>query len=421
MEVKINYICNKMKQLREERNYSLQMMANSLGVNKSSLSRIENGQGSDDIIMDYFDKYCEKFRFTKEQKEFILKGFDVILLDTSALLSNPQILEELNNVSRCVIIPDIVITELTNIKRRDDKTLGNKAWLALTSISNTKVAKIINYNGLEQSLTNDQKIIEVAKQAANDFNCNVNIISNDIDYKAYLKDNQKISVITLANYVATIQELPNMEILDEINNLRLDNYDSTKVPDPKHINAYLTDGLTLIISTVRSNMRFEQKCEKIKWLIKNGADVNKRDNGKYYFPPLTHAVQRKDVRMVKFLLEECKANPNIGSRNPYSIDKMRQRNEGNMPLMVACYGKGASPEIVKILCSDERTSLNQQDGNGYTAYIKASIFGHTACRNILEDAGADLKIVDINGMTGEDHYDKYLEQKALKNVKQGTN
>ena len=421
MEVKINYICNKMKQLREERNYSLQMMANSLGVNKSSLSRIENGQGSDDIIMDYFNKYCEKFRFTKEQKEFILKGFDVILLDTSALLSNPQILEELNNVSRCVIIPDIVITELTNIKRRDDKTLGNKAWLALTSISNTKAAKIINYNGLEQSLTNDQKIIEVAKQAANDFNCNVNIISNDIDHKAYLKDNQKISVITLANYVATIQELPNMEILDKINNLRLDNYDSTEVPDPKHINAYLTDGLTLIISTVRSNMRFEQKCEKIKWLIKNGADVNKRDNGKYYFPPLTHAVQRKDVRMVKFLLEECKANPNIGSRNPYSIDKIRQRNEGNMPLMVACYGEGASPEIVKILCSDERTSLNQQDGNGYTAYIKASIFGHIACRNILEDAGADLKIVDINGMTGEDHYDKYLEQKALKNVKQGTN
>ena len=421
MEVKINYICNKMKQLREERNYSLQMMANSLGVNKSSLSRIENGQGSDDIIMDYFNKYCKKFRFTKEQKEFILKGFDVILLDTSALLSNPQILEELNNVSRCVIIPDIVITELTNIKRRDDKTLGNKAWLALTSISNTKAAKIINYNGLKQSLTNDQKIIEVAKQAANDFNCNVNIISNDIDYKAYLKDNQKISVITLANYVATIQELPNMEILDEINNLRLDNYDSAKVPDPKHINAYLTDGLTLIISTVRSNMRFEQKCEKIKWLIKNGADVNKRDNGKYYFPPLTHAVQRKDVRMVKFLLEECKANPNIGSRNPYSIDKMRQRNEGNMPLMVACYDKSASPEIVKILCSDKRTSLNQQDGNGFTAYIKASIFGHTACRNILEDAGADLKIVDINGMTGEDHYDKYLEQKALKNVKKGNN
>lgn len=421
MQTKINYICNKMKQLREERNYSLQMMANSLDVNKSSLSRIESGQGSNDKIMEYFYKYCEKFKFTKEQIKFIEKGFDIILLDTSTLLSNPQIIEELDNACRYVIIPDVVITELTNIKRRDDKRLGNKAWLALMSIQNSKHVKIINYNGENQGYTNDQKIIEVARQASIDFECNVVIISNDIDFKAYAKDDDKINVITLATYMVTVQDLPNMEILEQIDKLQLDNYEGIKSLNVKHINSYLTSGLTLLISTVRSSMSFEAKCKKIRWLLENGADINKRDNMKYHFPALTHAVQRKDVRMVKFLLDDCKANPNIGSKNPYSVEKLRQGNEGNMPLMVACYGKGASPEIVKILCSDERTCLNQQDSNGFTAYIKASLSGNRECRNILEDAGADLKIVDLNGMTGEDHFNKRLEEELIKNAKRGNN
>ena len=419
METKIKYICDKMRKLREERNYSLQMLAKALNVNKSSLSRIESCQGSDEKIMEYFYKYCEKFKFTKEQIKFIENGYDIILLDTSTLLSNSQIISELDDACRYVIIPDVVVTELTNIKRRDDKKLGNRAWLALNCINNSKQVKIINYNGENKGYSNDQKIIEIARQAAVDYECNIVIISNDIDFKAYAKDDDRIRVITLATYNATIQELPNMEILEQIEKLQLDNYDGVKAPNKKHINAYLTSGLTLLISTVRSNMTFEKKCKKIKWLLEHDAEIDKRDNMKYHFPPLTHAVQRKDVKMVKFLLQECNANPNIGSKNPYSVEKLRQCNEGNMPLMVACYGKGASPEIVKILCSDERTSLNQQDSNGFTAYIKASLSGNRECRNILEDAGADLKIVDLNGMTGEDHFNIRLEEELIKKAKRG--
>ena len=419
METKIKYICDKMRKLREERNYSLQMLAKALNVNKSSLSRIESCQGSDEKNMEYFYKYCEKFKFTKEQIKFIENGYDIILLDTSTLLSNSQIISELDDACRYVIIPDAVVTELTNSKRRDDKKLGNRAWLALNCINNSKQVKIINYNGENKGYSNDQKIIEIARQAAVDYECNIVIISNDIDFKAYAKDDDRIRVITLATYNATIQELPNMEILEQIEKLQLDNYDGVKAPNKKHINAYLTSGLTLLISTVRSNMTFEKKCKKIKWLLEHDAEIDKRDNMKYHFPPLTHAVQRKDVKMVKFLLQECNANPNIGSKNPYSVEKLRQCNEGNMPLMVACYGKGASPEIVKILCSDERTSLNQQDSNGFTAYIKASLSGNRECRNILEDAGADLKIVDLNGMTGEDHFNIRLEEELIKKAKRG--
>ena len=109
---------------------------------------------------------------------------------------------------------------------------------------------------------------------------------------------------------------------------------------------------------------------------------------------------------VAFLLKDCKANPNIGNRNPLDSGYLRQKNEGNMALMVAAYhGREA---LVRMLCEDPRTSINQQDSNGYTALMKACMNGNTRCRDILREFHADDKIVDINGMTADDHFDAYL-------------
>ncbi len=108
-------------------------------------------------------------------------------------------------------------------------------------------------------------------------------------------------------------------------------------------------------------MLMNQRREKIRWLITHGADVNRRDCGKYYFPPLSHSIQNNDFEMFQFLLHDCNANPNIGSRNPYDAGKIRQKNDGNMPLMIAAWDNKI--QYVKELCADERTSLNQQDGN----------------------------------------------------------
>ena len=118
--------------------------------------------------------------------------------------------------------------------------------------------------------------------------------------------------------------------------------------------------------------------------------------------------------MFMFLLNECQANPNIGSRNPHDAGKLRQRekNEGNMPLMVAAWDGKA--EFVKALCADERTSINQQDANGFTALIKACANGFTVCRDILLQAGADTKIVDIDDMNYQDRYNECLEQGKMK-------
>jgi len=405
---KIEYICYKMKELREERGYSLPQMAIKIGVDKSTLSRVENNSSSEKNIMYYFDEYCKAFNFTKDQIKFILNGFDIMIPDTSALINNPQLIEELDNSCRHIVVPDIVVTELTNLKKREQR-LTTKAWKALNNITNGKNVSVVPYVDDGRVLTNDQKIIDVARNYSIENNCDVVIITNDVDYSAYLKSDDKIKAIKLDYYMATKQELPNMELLVEIDNLNILDYSNIKAPE--NINAYLPSGYTLIISTILSKLPFEAKKAKIKWLLENGnpGDINIRDNKNYHFPPLTHAVQKGDYKMAKFLLNECGANPNVGSRNPYCVDKLRQQNEGNMPLMVACWH--GFDEIVELLCNHPKISLNQQDFNGYTAYIKASIKGYLRCRNILEEAGADLRIVDINGKTGEDHYDDYLSKK----------
>ena len=105
--------------------------------------------------------------------------------------------------------------------------------------------------------------------------------------------------------------------------------------------------------------------------------------------------------MFLFLLNECKANPNVASRNPYDAGKLRQKNEGNMPLMIAAWE--GRELFVQALCEDSRTSINQQDANGFTALIKACANKHFKCRDILLAAGADKKIVDINGKDYKDH------------------
>ena len=98
----------------------------------------------------------------------------------------------------------------------------------------------------------------------------------------------------------------------------------------------------------------------------------------------------------------------MGSRNPHDSGYVRQKNEGNMPLMVAAW-HGRS-KLVRLLCQNEKTSINQQDANGFTALMKACMNGNTQCRDILQEFHADEKIVDVNGMNFMDHYHAFLEK-----------
>lgn len=419
-ENEIAFLCKRLKELREKNNCTMDEMAQKLAVNgiapnKSSISRVEAGKTSEKTLIETARKYCKAFGMSEEQINQFLRGERIAVPDTSALLKNSQLIDELNKEYSRVIIPKVVVDELDNIKNKNSGSLGRKAWEVIRGISYGDRTILMDYTGDSDEENEDCKIIFIAQEASDIYHCKVDIITEDTDYSAYLKGNESVAALHLREYMATKQELINMSKISKIDAYYADSYEKCEVPNADEINAYLPDGNTLIISAVRNRKAtFEQRKAKIEWLISHGADKNKRDCSRRYFPPISHAVQMGDYDMFLFLLKDCEVNPNVGSRNPFDAGKVRQKNEGNMPLMIAAWeGK---KDFVIALCEDTRTSINQQDANGFTALMKACMNGHFAndrekrtwdIRKILIDAGADQRIVDIDGKTAADWVNEY--------------
>ena len=409
------FLRRRMKELREKNGLTMDEMAKRLGYEqKSTISRVESGKTSYTTLKEFAKKYCETFGMDRIQTEQFLRGDKIVIPDTSALLNNPQIIDELNKEYSKVVIPKVVIDELDNIKNHNAGSLGRRAWEIIRSIgTNTKTLQR-EYTGDPNEKNNDCRIIHIAREVSDEFGCEVDIITNDADYSAYLKGAEAIRALHLREYLATKQELVSMTHIKEIDEYYALSYDDIEPPTAQEANAYFDNGNTLIIATVRNRQHtLEERKAKIKWLIAHGADVNKRDCSRRYFPPLSHAIQMGDYDMFIFLLRECNADPNVASRNPHDAGKVRQKNEGNMPLMIAAWeGK---ERFVRALCEDPRTSINQQDANGFTALIKACANKYFNCRDILLEYGADTKIVDMNGKNYEDHINEAHEFGPLKN------
>lgn len=435
------FLRKRMIELRDKNGVSQSDMAGKLYVNKSTLSRVEGGNSSYKNIREFAEKYWraifdpdklldedagpdkekrrEQIRLRK-QLELFLRGDKVVVVDTSALLKNSQLIDELSKEYSKVIVPQIVVDELTNIKNKNINGLATKAWQIIRSISPDNHVVTMDYVGDDLDVDNDTKIIHIARCASEKYNCAVDIITYDVDFAARLSGDETVRALFLEEYLITKQNIIDINSLKKIDAYYADEYEDIqqvlgiKIPSAEDLNAFLPNGFTLLISTVRNRRPpFNQRKAKIKWLIAHGADVDKRDGAKYYFPALSHCVQNGDIEMFRFLLHECEANPNIGSRNPHDAGKIRQKNDGNMPLMIAAWDNKL--DFVRELCADSRTSLNQQDGNGFTALIKACYWGWLECRDILIAAGADTKIVDRDGYTAEGRYNEYLETGRRKN------
>lgn len=419
MDQMTRFLQERMIQLRVTNGKSITEMAKLIGCDKATLSRAEKDGASKKTVQAYAELYCSSLGLNEAQKEIFFRGERIVVTDTSALLKNPQIIDELCEQYSVVIVPTVVIRELDYQKDRRAGNISKHAWQILRSISENK--QIVRMNVKGSYACNDDIIIAVAKKASKTYVCEADILTDDTGFSAKLRGDDVIHVVSLNAYLAGKQAVCDMDAIEKIAGYYANNYDDIEkrlyahVPNGHILDTTMRNGDTLIIKAVRDkSVPLNQRKEKIKWLISRGANVNARDCGKYYFPPLTHAIQVNDFKMFKFLLTECHADPNIGSRNVRAANKIQQKNEGNMPLMVAAWHNRT--DFLRLLLSDNRTSINQQDANGFTALIKAAFRGNKKCMDMLIAAGADRKIVDRDGFTANGRYKQFLSSNAKRKI-----
>ena len=179
----IAFLCSRLKELREKNGCTMDDMAKKIdvleglkpgtGMNKSSISRVEGGKTAEKTLLEMARKYCKVFGMSESQTEQFLRGEKVAVPDTSALLKNSQLIDELNKEYSKVVIPKVVVDELDNIKNKNSGSFGRKAWEVIRGISYGSRTILMEYNGDADEDNEDCKIIYIAQEASDTYHCKV--------------------------------------------------------------------------------------------------------------------------------------------------------------------------------------------------------------------------------------------------------
>ncbi|WP_105174273.1 ankyrin repeat domain-containing protein [Pseudoalteromonas sp. T1lg122] len=350
------------KSLREGRKMSQKDLANKINVARPVISNWENGKNepsSSQLI-----KLAQTFeRSTDEILGIATDSQRLVVVDTSALIKRPNFLSDLLTTFDEVIVPDIVISELNNLKDRGKPAVKQKAWLVMSSVNNIKDRLTISKNHKNDG-NNDEKIADVAiRRARAKPNNEVYLLSDDIYFQFLCKGVKNLSSITpqtyaqqFANIDTEFDPVKTIEFVSLIKSCKLEDiktYDLEGVDVNFH---NPDDGFTPLITAVRSRNQ-----EILKYILSlPNIDVDKQDKHKYNFSPVHHATQLKNLSMIKVLAEHG-ADIDLGSG---------AKNAGNTPLMISAWS-GFNLGVDFFL--DNGACVNQQDSNGYTALFKACI------------------------------------------------
>lgn len=314
-----------------------------------------------------------------------------VIPDTSALMKNVMCLNYLLEDFNTVIISQTIIDELNYQK---DKKKNNQAWLAMQKIDKVKaLVKIMNDRNLN-AINHDGKIQALAENYQRQNNIDVYILHDDIGFSLNYENS-----ILLREYLGQRKShTRNYDILRELDKLFLDDWSTYQANTDVDYNDYLENGNTLLISCIRSKNK--NKISKLKFLIeKCNVDLDKTDSSKYNLTPLSHCIQVKDFKSFCLLLDYG-ADYNKGSVNETHIDYIKCRNEGNTPLMIACWH--GLRNFVEKLCSFDDIGLNQQDSNGFTPLIKCAIKKNSELyKYLLSFSRTDIHIRDRNNHTAQ--------------------
>lgn len=358
----------------QQKKWSQEDVAKELHIDRSVYTKYENGK-----LEPPLERILAFAALFQIQPEELKRRVAAAIPDTSALLKNRKLLSMLLEDYKQVIIPDTVQIELDKAKDR-----GNKAgWQQLMAIAEyrKKYSDKLKIGRCElfKEYNRDAKIRRLAAEIARRDKVEVYIVHDDAGMTNFY-DNS----LLLRDYMETRYQSKNYAsvLALEEEYCHLDYY--YKIVNELNLDMYLPDGLTLLISCIRHNYDIKtgkrkgdfvadsERFKKLRFLLEHGADINKTDCKEFCLTPLAHCVQIDDFKAFCMLIEYG-ADFNKGSIDEMHTGYYRTQNEGNTPLMAACW-HGRKKYIEK-LCSLPDLCLNQQDGNGYTALMKCAIQG----------------------------------------------
>lgn len=417
-----------LKRVREKHNLTQDYVASEyFKVSRTVLSKYEKGTVRPPV-WEYVEHFASAYH---ENLDELNKKVSVVIPDTCALLKNKRLLHMLLEDYDQVLIPSTVANELSYRKNHGkDGRERRLAWQIMANIDyyvteysdRIRRADSSSYKvpqSGDTNIDNDQRIIALARDIAKKTIGDVIIITDDIDITTFYDQ-----AVRIDDYMAKRSNTTDYEdILDLDHEYRNICY-YEEMADRLDLDAYLPDSMTLLISCIRCRTRKKseqlgrqptekEKYDKLRFLIKHGVDINKNDNGQYCLPPLAHCVQIGDWEAFTMLLDAgCDFNKASRDERTASYMKVGKLNEGNTPLMIACWD--CRKQFVERLCGLNGISLNQQDSNGYTALIKCTVkrykrkMSGAGCRqneelyHYLLKRGADPLIRDRNNHTAED-------------------
>lgn len=384
------------KKYRKDMNINQDEMAERLGISRSTLSLIEQGQ---EPSLATLKNIVELTKMDPgELLEITRKR--MIVVDTNIILQRPRILDQLCEEFDSVIIPQTVRDEINGLKDRGTPQQRKQASLCLGKMIELKDGGELSIVFDKGSGSHDDRIMKAATDtAAGSSDALVYLLTNDKDF--LLKNTKGLTNF----HVINSRRLDSMLNRDEsysvplsqkfFDAVRRRNLDSAKKNYLPAVNVNYVDGrsgFTPLIQAVRN-----RDIPMVEYLISlPSTDINAVDRNKYMLPPLSHAVQARRIDMVELL---------VSNGADVNYPEKSNKNYYNTPLMIASWG--GQLDIVKLLV-ENGACLNQVDKlNGFTSLIKAVFNSHRDVAEYLLSKGADTTICSFEGKKAVDYaYDR---------------
>ena len=198
MEELKSIIANNIRKLREERNWSQQDLASKMHIARPTVSKWENEQSEPQA-----SQIAELAKLFNVSTEYIFGNIGkpaqkILVIDTSIFIKRPIAINEFIVIFDEVIIPDVVISELNNLKDNKRSKVNQKAWLAMSNIEKLKMnpkVKIFSTDVTSREI-NDEKIAKVAIDRSKvSIGDKVYMYTDDIYFLYLIKKTNNLEVI----------------------------------------------------------------------------------------------------------------------------------------------------------------------------------------------------------------------------------